>query len=88
MRASALAPALRVREGNLIWIAVIPVSNAGERADYKRVDDAISVMQCPPLVDTRFSESVYWRDVTLSDEATVPLPQLMYEEDFSQRWSG
>jgi hypothetical protein len=33
-------------------------------------------------------QSVYWRDVTLSDEATVPLPQLMYEEDFSQRWSG
>lgn len=30
----------------------------------------------------------YWREVVLSDDATVSPPQLMYEDDFNQRWSG
>ncbi|MNP52233.1 hypothetical protein D3C76_1466110 [compost metagenome] len=32
--------------------------------------------------------AVYWRDVVLSEDATVLPPQLIYEDDFNQRWSG
>jgi hypothetical protein len=31
MRAKARGPALRVRAGNLMWMAVIPVSMSGKR---------------------------------------------------------